>query len=498
MHFALTEDLQQEALRILFREQAGDAFRAERGFIGIIHAGNGEVRRTLLLRSIVSQEERWVTETPDGLKFSAHYFSRALDLVADSPKGAGILLVHCHPGPEGEFPRPPRPSHPDLHYERLLLSHASRALPETSPVAAGIVSPSGMWRIREYVFSRQLRAPRGLFRKSAEVYQDAMAIRILGDQGLFLQRDSSSTASTFPNENQDSTLRLWGEEGQKILANVRVGIVGVGGVGSILAEFLARLGVGELVLLDYDLLKKENFNRALGARLSDIGKPKVKYVGRVARNSATSKEFRVRALRGSSAERSGLAAMLDCDIVLNASDSAPGRQVLDHASYAHTFPLVDGGTVFAVRSTGGDITGKSQITEAGPGRPCLECSGVYSREEATLAREEPEIQGPTPYFRSGNTQTQDHTPRAPSVISNNGLVASVMVQRFLKTILGFPPKHALGQQRYYVDQGEMLWGPIRKCQDNCPKASWIGLGDSHPVPVGIDPFWKRMQNQDGR
>src|SRR3989442_888035 len=154
MHFALSGDLQQGALQVLFAKQQKDEFHHERGFIGIIYSGNGELRRTLFLRTIVPQEDGWVAETSDGLKFSAHYFSRALDLVADSPKGAGILLVHSHPGFEGKHPPPPRPSHPDLHYEKLLLSHASRALPDSSPVAAGIVSPSGMWRVREYVFSR--------------------------------------------------------------------------------------------------------------------------------------------------------------------------------------------------------------------------------------------------------------------------------------------------------------------------------------------------------
>ncbi len=79
------------------------------------------------------------------------------------------------------------------------------------------------------------------------------------------------------------TAVIRGEEGRRVLAGLRVGVAGVGGVGSILVEFLARLGVGGLVLVDYDVLKEENLNRSLGARREDVGRPKIEYLARVAR-----------------------------------------------------------------------------------------------------------------------------------------------------------------------------------------------------------------------
>src|SRR5947207_11539715 len=98
LHFALTIQMQQEALNVLFAQQDEKESEPERGFLGIIHLGKGNLRRTLFLRRIVPQEKGWVKWTHEGLKFSPHYFSRAFDFVAEGPEGAGIIIVHSHPG----------------------------------------------------------------------------------------------------------------------------------------------------------------------------------------------------------------------------------------------------------------------------------------------------------------------------------------------------------------------------------------------------------------
>src|SRR5439155_25835719 len=221
----------------------------------------------------------------------------------------------------------------------------------------------------------------------------------------------------------------------------------------------------------------------------DVGKPKIQYVSRVARQSATASNFKVRSLRGSVAEPDGLRSLLDCDVIFSVTGNAFARQVLDHASYAYAIPIVDGGTAIVVNPIDREITGRSQIAVAGPGGPCLECLGVYDRDAATLAREAPRMQDQTSYVQVAGEAAIPKAPRAPSVINTNGIVASVMTQRFLSIVLGFPPKEGLGQQRYYINQGEMLWGPTESCHGTCAKQSWIGLGDSHPVPTGIDLTW---------
>jgi tRNA threonylcarbamoyladenosine dehydratase len=65
-----------------------------------------------------------------------------------------------------------------------------------------------------------------------------------------------------------------GKEGLDIMKNSTVAVLGIGGVGSFVAEALARSGVGRLVLVDKDDVDITNINRQLHALLSTVGKPK--------------------------------------------------------------------------------------------------------------------------------------------------------------------------------------------------------------------------------
>ena len=68
---------------------------------------------------------------------------------------------------------------------------------------------------------------------------------------------------------------LFGEAGLRRLANAHVAIVGLGAVGSFAAEALARTAVGQLTLIDFDLVGETNINRQLFALHSTVGQAKV-------------------------------------------------------------------------------------------------------------------------------------------------------------------------------------------------------------------------------
>lgn len=72
---------------------------------------------------------------------------------------------------------------------------------------------------------------------------------------------------------------LFKAEGLEKLRNSNVLVVGLGGVGSFSAEFLARAGVGNMTIVDGDIVDITNINRQLPALHSTIGQPKVKIVG---------------------------------------------------------------------------------------------------------------------------------------------------------------------------------------------------------------------------
>ena len=62
----------------------------------------------------------------------------------------------------------------------------------------------------------------------------------------------------------DRQVRLFGDRGQEILGGQKVAIIGVGGAGSLINECLARLGVGHLVVVDFDRLDTTNSPRIVG------------------------------------------------------------------------------------------------------------------------------------------------------------------------------------------------------------------------------------------
>ena len=69
-------------------------------------------------------------------------------------------------------------------------------------------------------------------------------------------------------------IREIGKEGQQILANTKIAIVGLGAVGSVTAELLCRAGVGYLLLVDRDMVEESNLQRQLLYTEEDIGKSK--------------------------------------------------------------------------------------------------------------------------------------------------------------------------------------------------------------------------------
>ncbi|WP_396212290.1 ThiF family adenylyltransferase [Flavobacterium sp.] len=78
---------------------------------------------------------------------------------------------------------------------------------------------------------------------------------------------------------QERAELLFKEEGLTNLKNSNVLVVGLGGVGSFAAEFLARAGVGSMTIVDGDTVDITNINRQLPALHSTVGLPKVHIVG---------------------------------------------------------------------------------------------------------------------------------------------------------------------------------------------------------------------------
>lgn len=68
----------------------------------------------------------------------------------------------------------------------------------------------------------------------------------------------------------------WGKENQKLLLSKHIAVIGLGGVGGFCAETLARAGIGELTIVDFDTVSSSNINRQIIATHATVGISKAK------------------------------------------------------------------------------------------------------------------------------------------------------------------------------------------------------------------------------
>ena len=166
------------------------------------------------------------------------------DFVARAAKKArqeqcGLVFVHSHPGK-----KPPRFSSTDDEGEQHLAAFLKRRLPEATH-AALVLSAGGA---------------------AARVLGSSETIRVV-EVGVRRRVVSEGVRPQRPTElsEHDRQVRALGSEGQRRLSQLSVGIVGLGGTGSLVVQQLAHLGVKTFTLVDPDMVELTNLNRLAGA-----------------------------------------------------------------------------------------------------------------------------------------------------------------------------------------------------------------------------------------
>lgn len=169
-----------------------------------------------------------------------------------------------------------------------------------------------------------------------------------------------------------------------------VGVIGAGSVGSLVAEGLARTGIGRILLIDFDFVEEVNLDRLLHAAPQDVSlkELKVEVLARALRSgSATAEKFSAEPIEWGVTEPVGFRAALDCDVLFSCVDRPWPRSVLNFIAYAHLIPVIDGG-IYAERGKhGGVLHADWRTSVIGPERSCLECLGQYSSENVSAERE---------------------------------------------------------------------------------------------------------------
>ncbi len=130
------------------------------------------------------------------------------------------------------------------------------------------------------------------------------------------------------------------EEEQLRLGGFCAAVVGLGGLGGHIAEQLARLGFGRLILLDDEKVEESNLNRQLFATTLTLGALKVDAAAE--RLRAVNPECALRCLPLRLTDRNASDLLAEADIVMDAVDSVPARLLLEKCCRELEKPLVHG------------------------------------------------------------------------------------------------------------------------------------------------------------
>jgi molybdopterin/thiamine biosynthesis adenylyltransferase len=254
--------------------------------------------------------------------------------------------------------------------------------------------------------------------------QQLNAINRIKVVGYPLQVNYSSWEKTVPlaqaqREIFDRQIRAFGQKGQEILRDLKVGVVGLGGLGSQIVQSLALLGVGHFILVDPDQLEATNANRVVCVTSLHVEKRihKVEAIAECLKQTGLTPSS-CTPINADVTEKQAWEALLWTDVLIGAVDSALVRQFINLLSVCGLIPYLDGGV--GVRTQDGRISeagGQVKIVLPGNGY-CLN-SEVAKQVEEQLTPDQREWAGMHGYIQG------EQIPN-PQVVFLNGVIANIL------------------------------------------------------------------------
>jgi molybdopterin/thiamine biosynthesis adenylyltransferase len=264
-----------------------------------------------------------------------------------------------------------------------------------------------------------------------------------------LYSSSSRATKAAYRPSFDRQVRFLGEAGQAQLAGARVAVVGVGGVGSMVVQDLARLGVGELLLIDSDRLEETNLSRVVTAFFRDLAvkPPKTTLAARYARQ--VNPNVRCVAIDDDVAYEDVADKLVDCDFIFLCADTMRARLVVNAIVNQHLIPAVQVGSKILLAEGNGKLEQfYSVVRHMRPGCGCMLCNGLISGSRLAIEEKSDED------WRAQNYGTE--TPN-PSVITLNGIGATRATHDFLMDFVGTDvSRPTAGYYMYDVFKGTWL------------------------------------------
>lgn len=378
-------------------------------------------------------------------------------------ENAILGIAHSHPGGPDTF------STQDDGNEAELLRTACNRNGHATLLVSMLLIPDGGIRARVWQYPKHCTM--------------ASAVNVIGERFQFhFHGQPSTTSAAFARQ-----VLAFGPALMQQLRGLRVGIVGGGGTGSATAILAARAGVGQLAIIDDDIVESTNLNRLHGATQSDADGMKSKadvIAGEIARMGLGT---RVVALRGWVNDPRARDLLKSCDVIFCCTDDHSGRLFLNRLAYFYLIPVFDMGLAMAVAKPPAvgmaDIS--ARVTTIMPPEACLMCRGAVDLEIA--AEEELRRQNPTEYDRrKREAYVRGEGNPNPAVVTFTTELACMSINELLNRIVGFRRKFMGSElRRRFLFSEDRATSAARK--HSCPvcgsSAMW-GVGDVEPFLVG--------------
>jgi hypothetical protein len=312
----------------------------------------------------------------------------------------------------------------------------------------------------------------------------------------------------------DRQLLMFGPEGQELLRSATVGVIGAGGVGSLLVEFLARLGVGKMVVADDDRIALSNLSRVVGATRWDARYPfsmdrmptsvrtwarrhathKITVARRAARRA--NPNVALEGIIGDFARDDVAHRFLSCDYLFLAADSMRARLVFNAIVQQYFIPGIQIGTKIVPGQDESSVEDAFSVERwVLPRISCLWCSGMISPHLLALEAKTDEERKDQRYGTSAAN---------PSVITMNAVGASHATNDFLMSYLGLHSTDVNPSPRRFKHLArrviEETYPPDPTCTEcGAGEASRFGRGDGTQLPTiqRFVPGRREMSSRSG-
>ena len=395
--------------------------------------------------------------------FNPSYLARAVTCAR--AESAGLAFMHSHPGAGWQGMSPA-----DVTAERDVIAYPAGAT--GLPLLGLTIGSDGFWSSRFWE------------RDNGDMqHRWCQKTKVLGPNSYKFYFNDETTPPAPRRDILRRTFNSWGAESQNTISRLRIGIVGLGSVGCIVAEALARIGISQVILIDPDHVEEHNLDRLLYGTVHDIGKLKVELAAEAMRAHATAEQIEITALPASIHDAGAYQAVLDCDVIFSCVDRPIARDALNFVAQSHLIPVIDGGVAVETdRERDRLFSAHWRAHIVTPYRRCMRCSRQYNTSMVTMeldgSLDDPSyVRNLPPEEQLGNL----------NVFPFSLAVAGMEVNLMLRYLIAADWWPAVSQQDYQFITGETLV-ENEGCLPYCPFRQRYAQGDLE------SPFYLRQSD----